>query len=173
MKTRIVDARREREERYLQPPSLPLADANVARLLRAGVDPRVARINLEAVKSNICRRRRWSMKRCAVAELEYKRMLTLLLWNPALPHPIVPTLLVDEIWHAHILDTRAYHRDMQALFGEYLHHFPYLGEDGAESERRKDEAFELSSALYARTFGEPVFQSLNALRRARGSSRGA
>jgi hypothetical protein len=38
--------------------------------------------------------------------------------------------IVDEIWHQHILDTHAYHRDCDAIFGSYLHHFPYFGMRG-------------------------------------------
>ena len=37
---------------------------------------------------------------------------------------LAPSPLVDLAWHAHLLDTRAYMRDCDALFGEYLHHAP-------------------------------------------------
>ena len=43
---------------------------------------------------------------------------------------IVPTLTIDEFWHAHILDTRAYMADCKALFGKYMHHYPYSGLKG-------------------------------------------
>jgi len=153
---RLDEARRRREERYFQRPPAGISAETVERLLRAGVDPRVARIDLELVKEVTREDTQWSQAQAELAELEYKRMLTLLLWNPGLPHPIVPARLVDEIWHHHLLDSRAYHADMQALFGDYLHHFPYLGLRTEESRRLKLEAFELSCRLYERTFGEPL-----------------
>jgi hypothetical protein len=143
------------DEKYFVRPVATLQAATVAQLLRAGVDPAVARIDLEAVKANLRRYKRWSRARIEVAELEYKRMLTLLLWNPGLPHPLVPLELVDELWHQHILDTRAYHHDMHVLFGKYLHHFPFLGAGDADNVRLKAEAVELFNQLYQRTFGEP------------------
>ena len=149
-------ARKVREDRYFQRPITKIADSIMERLIRAGVDPCVARIDLELVKDVTCEELQWSRAQVEFAELEYKRMLTLLLWNPGLRHPIVPIGLVDEIWHRHILDSRAYHADMQTLFGEYLHHFPYLGFRTKESLHLKREAFELSCRLYERTFGEPL-----------------
>jgi hypothetical protein len=147
-------AREIREENYLQRPTVEIAESTIEWLVHAGVDPRVARVNLELVKEVVQAEEVWSPAQAELAELEYKRMLTLILWNPTLPHPIVPTRLVDKIWHRHILDSRAYHADMQALFGEYLHHFPYLGFRSEESLRLKLEAFELSCRLYEKTFGE-------------------
>ena len=35
-----------------------------------------------------------------------------------------PTPDVDEVWHLHILNTRQYAADCQAVFGHYLHHLP-------------------------------------------------
>lgn len=36
--------------------------------------------------------------------------------------PIAVPEVLDEFWHAHILDTRKYWRDCQKLFGAFLHH---------------------------------------------------
>jgi hypothetical protein len=33
-----------------------------------------------------------------------------------------PSKEIDEFWDAHILDTRAYHRHTNRIFGYYLHH---------------------------------------------------
>ena len=49
---------------------------------------------------------------------------------------ICPTEVIDEYWHAHILDTRAYERDCRFLFGEYLHHFPYMAPPFASGHTR-------------------------------------
>jgi hypothetical protein len=34
-----------------------------------------------------------------------------------------PTKEVDQMWHQHILDTRAYHEDCNRVFGKMIHHF--------------------------------------------------
>jgi len=66
---------------------------------------------------------------------------------------------VDEIWHAHILDTRRYAQDCTKIFGTFHHHYPYFGIDG---ERRKMDMTEILAALepvgelYEKEFGEPM-----------------
>lgn len=40
---------------------------------------------------------------------------------------IVPTRLIDEFWHLHIMDTEKYHNDCAAVFNGYFHHYPYFG----------------------------------------------
>lgn len=160
----IEKARRSRELRYFKRPNVCIQEATIKGLVRAGVDPCVAKIDLELTKLELQATKIWSEMRCNLAEVEYKRFLTLLLWNPYLPHPLVPTELVDEIWHRHVLDTRKYHSDMKALFGEYLHHFPFLGFIDEESKRLKAEAFSLSSQLYEWTFGEVFTASSTTMR---------
>ena len=49
-----------------------------------------------------------------------------------------PGRLADKAWHAHILQTRKYVADCQALLGEYLHHTPTLELDDPD-ELRDDE----------------------------------
>jgi hypothetical protein len=66
-----------------------------------------------------------SQAELALAEQEYRRFLALHLAFP--DSDIVPCKLVDTIWHQHILDTRAYHEDCDAIFGSYLHHPPISG----------------------------------------------
>jgi hypothetical protein len=98
----------------------------------------------------------WSIARLEIAEIEYKRFLTLHLWNRSLPHMLVPTKLIDTFWHQHILDTGAYHRDTTAVFGEYFHHFPYFGMGDDDDKRRFSDAFEATEKLYLFTFGVPM-----------------
>ena len=66
---------------------------------------------------------------------------------------ICPTGPIDEFWHAHILDTEAYARDCNELFGEYLHHFPYFGMRGPADRADLETAFEQSRVLFIRHFG--------------------
>ena len=56
-----------------------------------------------------------SKKVCEFAEQEYKRFLALKYFYPK--ETLVPNKLVDEFWHAHILDTRNYHMDCLKIFG--------------------------------------------------------
>lgn len=153
------------KRRYYIRPKLKISEERVRTLIRSGVDPEVAKINLEPIKLELQADLNWAPRRCEVAELEYKRFLTLQLWNRNLPYPLVPTFLIDQIWHKHILDTGAYQLDMDRLFGEYLHHFPYLGFGSEKSKRLKQKAFVLTCKLYQKTFGESFIESAKRLKK--------
>jgi hypothetical protein len=86
-------------------------------------------------------------------EIEYRKFLALQLAFPGAD--IVPSKLVDEMWHQHILDTYAYHEDCDAMFGEYLHHFPYFGMRGEDDARALGDAFAETIERYRDAFGEP------------------
>lgn len=88
-----------------------------------------------------------------VMEREYRRFLALHLAFP--DTDVVPCKLVDEIWHQHILDTRAYAADCDALFGEFLHHFPYFGMNGPDDARALQDAYTETLDRYRDAFGEP------------------
>eukprot|EP00935_MAST-01C_sp_MAST-1C-sp1_P001468 g1468.t1 len=69
-----------------------------------------------------------TIRNSSVAEAsiaEYKRMLLLVQRYP--DQPVVPSPMVDLVWHAHILDTEQYARDSLRMFGRYLHHSPSYG----------------------------------------------
>jgi hypothetical protein len=81
---------------------------------------------------------------------EYRRMLTLVQKYPH--NAVVPSPLVDLVWHSHILDTGTYKKDTLKLFGRYLDHAPSFG--GAEE---KDELVKLQKEMfesYRQEFGE-------------------
>ena len=65
-----------------------------------------------------------------------------------------PSLGMDLIWHAHILDTMAYHRDCHHLFGRYLHHYPYFGNRNQKDKENLDTSFNNTKKLYLLEFGE-------------------
>src|SRR5215207_2821612 len=46
-------------------------------------------------------------------------------------YSLPPSEDIDEFWHMHILDTKNYRKDCEAIFGYYLDHYPYLGIDRA------------------------------------------
>lgn len=86
-----------------------------------------------------------------VAEPEYRRFLALKVFYPGLS--LVPSKQVDEIWHAHILDTRAYREDCEKVFGRFIDHYPYFGIYGEEDYREQQNRFALTVELYERHFG--------------------
>lgn len=86
-------------------------------------------------------------------ETEYRRYLALQLAYP--DRDIVPCRIVDEMWHQHILDTMAYALDCDAIFGSFLHHYPYFGmRDEAELQELHD-AYADTVECYRAAFGEP------------------
>jgi hypothetical protein len=88
---------------------------------------------------------------CDEAEGLYRRFLALSLRYP--DRKICPTGPIDLFWHAHILDTEAYERDCKALFGRFLHHFPYFGLRGPEDRADLERTFADSVDLFIRHFG--------------------
>lgn len=86
-------------------------------------------------------------------ECEYRKFLALRMVHPQAD--IVPCKIVDEMWHRHILDTRAYASDCQRIFGSFMHHFPYFGLRGADDARALELAYERTLQLYRAAFGEP------------------
>lgn len=67
-----------------------------------------------------------------------------------------PSEEIDLFWHNHILDTRQYQGDCQAIFGAYHHHYPYFGIDDKTDAADLSAAFETTQALYLRDFNEPL-----------------
>lgn len=94
----------------------------------------------------------WSQAQVNEAEKWYRRFLELGVRYP--DAPIVPNFPIDTFWHQHILDTRAYAADCDAIFGELLHHYPYFGLNGPEDAANRDAAFVETNRLYELHFGE-------------------
>jgi len=82
---------------------------------------------------------------------EYRKMLVLIQRFPE--RPVVPSKLVDLVWHEHILDTARYKRDCLRMFGRYVHHNPSFGgeEEKAELQGQQNDMFK----VYMETFNEP------------------
>lgn len=123
-------------------------------------------LDLSMVKMKLClpvekEGKGWTLSQADIAELWYKRFLKLCLLRS---EDVVPTKMIDEVWHAHILDTRAYHADCRRIFGRYLHHFPYFGLRSKLDQRNLKKAFEATASLFEEYFGEsPIltFQSFH------------
>lgn len=93
----------------------------------------------------------WTEEQCESAEIEYKRFLHLCkVHGPG----IVPNKIMDQMWHYHILDTRAYHADCNNVFGHYMHHFPYFGMRGEKDAKNLENTFYDTKEKYQEAFGE-------------------
>jgi hypothetical protein len=111
----------------------------------------VAALDFAMIKRKLVEEYEWTHDACDDAERLYRMFLALNMRYPG--QKICPTGPIDEFWHAHILDTAAYARDCQALFGELLHHFPYFGMRGPEDRANLERAFSDSIDLFIRHFG--------------------
>jgi len=78
----------------------------------------------------------WSVRDSTIVMQSYHYFLGLIDLYP--DRPLVPTPVLDYVWHLHILDTQRYRRDCLALFGHFIDHQPWgasspLPGDGAGS----------------------------------------
>lgn len=122
-----------------------------------GISPEIASIDMEMVKMKMQETDEgadWSMEQCESGEIEYKRFLHMNLMFPKTA--IVPNKIMDTVWHYHILDTRAYCKDSERVFGGYFHHFPYFGMRGAEDKQNLEASFGKTKELYLKAFGESM-----------------
>ena len=112
-------------------------------------------LDLEPIKFTATRKEDgygWTAEHADAMAQAYKRYLVLHAKYPELT--LAPDQDTDRFWHMHILDTRKYAADCEAMFGEFLHHFPYLGLRGEDDERALQQAFEQMQSLLVREFGE-------------------
>lgn len=92
----------------------------------------------------------WTIDRADKAASLYRNFLELCYLYPE--KQIVPTIEIDKVWHAHILDTRKYSDDCMMLFGKFLHHFPYFGLRGAEDQEKFLTSFNETKELFLKHF---------------------
>lgn len=95
----------------------------------------------------------WSLQKANAVEVEYRRFLYLMKKFPE--ERTAPLFDVDTFWHYHILDTLKYAADCEAVFGYFLHHFPYIGLRGEEDEQAHVALGDRMKELYESTFEEP------------------
>lgn len=110
-------------------------DLRMVRIKLVNTDE-VTRINLDQIDEAI---------------QHYREFLALLYAYPN--STIVPTKIVDAVWHHHILDTRAYATDTQWMFGSFLHHYPYFGMRSSDDAKQLATSFEETCALWKKHFG--------------------
>ena len=121
----------------------------------AGIAPTIAEIDLDRIVWKVMSdpyKPEMSEGDVLRAVRQYRRFLTLKLRYPGAN--LVPTDDIDMIWHAHILDTGNYESDCRLLFGHFLHHDPFFGEFGSETQEDMGAMFDETSDLWAREYGE-------------------
>lgn len=112
---------------------------------------RVETLDFTMLRLKLGEEKGWSNEYQIEVEDLYRKYLALNMVYP--DRKICPTGPIDEFWHAHILDTRAYEADCNLLFGHYLHHFPYFGMRGPADFADLQAAFDGSKELFIHHFG--------------------
>lgn len=97
----------------------------------------------------------WSPESAEIA-VNYYRNFLWLVRKYGDQETLAPSTEIDEIWHHHILDTQKYHEDCNAIFGTYLHHYPYFGMRGEQDSQALTSAFSRTQALHYTEFGEYI-----------------
>jgi hypothetical protein len=118
---------------------------------------KIKNLDLVYLEKRLVDRNRWSEEEAKETVRRYKNFLLLLLKYP--DETLAPAPDIDEAWHNHILFTREYMRDSEAIFGSYLHHTP--SQEGEEEKLVMKEAQRLSADLYIREFNEPYLLELD------------
>jgi hypothetical protein len=96
----------------------------------------------------------WSVEQAQHVEVKYKRWL---LMKHKYDNVLIPPPRdVDTFWHGHIVDTQAYWRDTNAIFGQYFHHYPYFGMRGKADREKLDSSFENTKRIYREMYGEEI-----------------
>lgn len=135
----------------------PISDNRINFLVTdKNITPSVAKLDLEMVKMKLQEKDEglgWSLEQCESAEIEYKRYLHLCVKHGK---GVVPNRIMDYMWHFHILDTIAYVKDCDKLFGGYMHHYPYFGMRGNNDAKDLENSFYKTKDLYFDSFGEEI-----------------
>ncbi|SFU69402.1 glycine-rich domain-containing protein [Pseudoduganella namucuonensis] len=120
----------------------------------------IADLDLEPIKVKLMHEESgegWSLQKANAVEFEYRRFLYLMKTFPQ--EQTAPLQDVDTFWHYHILDTMKYATDCDAVFGYFLHHFPYIGLRGEDDEAVHHQVGERMKELYEATFGESYLRA--------------
>jgi hypothetical protein len=122
----------------------------------------VFELDLTAIKGKLMHQQSgegWTAQQADAVEREYKRFLYLMKTFPT--EQTAPTVDVDTFWHYHILDTMKYAADCEQAFGYFLHHYPYVGMEGADDDAEVHAAAgDRMRAIYEETFGETYPQHI-------------
>lgn len=114
-------------------------------------------LDLSYIKNYMCSEQytlpQWTHDDAQIAIQLYKRFLWLVL-KYGKQQQIVPTKEIDEVWHNHILHTKKYATDCQAIAGQYIHHDP--SDTSTEDMKKLADNFSITRELYLKEFGESL-----------------
>jgi len=114
-------------------------------------------LDLESVKLRVMDAKLgegWTREYADSIEIAYKTYLTMLVKYQDDAEDILLAEDVDEFWHTHILQTMKYSDDCDAVFGNYLHHAPHIGEITATDHEKRAAQAEKTRGLYEKEFGD-------------------
>ena len=100
----------------------------------------------------------WDYQSVHRAVCRYRKYLFILVKYRDQYKEIPPTFEIDEIWHNHILDTRQYTENCEVLYGEYIHHNPWLfmKDDKTQDFEKMFRLSKLMRRLFLDEFGEEL-----------------
>ena len=124
-------------------------------------DPRlleIRRLDLERIVAKLGApdptiSRVWTPVEARRAVALYKNFLALYAMHAG-PLPLQPSPAIDEVWHQHILDTRAYATDCDRIFEAFFHHDPYSTREMQATEDEKMRRDAVSRLLPLIEFGQ-------------------
>lgn len=102
----------------------------------------------------------WTEKQAREASEQYKHYLFILkkyAYTQQQGLELPPSIDIDEVWHNHILHTKAYTDFCNKVFGQYLHHNPGHGTDAGEAYEKFERMFEITQELYYKETGDYIY----------------
>jgi uncharacterized protein (TIGR04222 family) len=104
---------------------------------------------IDTFARRLARENDWSERQARRVIGEYRRFLLL---AAVAPHPVSPSDAVDQAWHVHVLDSKAYRAFCRNVLGRRLDHVPSRG--GAEERAKHQRDYEATLDTYRQMFGE-------------------
>lgn len=88
-----------------------------------------------------------------ISDVGYRQFLYLISESDRLQLKLklIPTKIIDEVWHAHILHTQKYAEDCRQALGYFVHHSPDSKED---TNKNNENAFTETMNLANKIFGK-------------------
>ena len=86
------------------------------------LDPSIVALELDKIGKKVANEKNWDEGTLEKNIHNYRHFLMFMLIHPDMG--AIPTYEIDDLWHAHILDTRKYAEDCNQIFGYFVHHVP-------------------------------------------------
>lgn len=113
---------------------------------------KIQALDLSYLEERIIKEGKISRENVGNAIRRYKNFLSLMIKYPG--QTIVPTEDIDEVWHNHILHTKEYTRDCEAIFKSYKHHSPFHDHEDESAREEMNQKYYKTAELYIKEFQE-------------------